>query len=659
MGFKKLFTPIKIRDLELPNRIVMSAAGTSFSKPSEDGRYVTDKLIQYHVARAKGGVGMQFTECCSVDYASSPAGFLAISHDKYLPDLKRLCDAVHAAGGRIGVQLWQGASCVASDPKAEILVPDGFTISADIFPGVDEDYYVAPVSKERLERVLDSYAQATRRAVEAGFDIIELHAGHNYLMHQMLSGGFNHRTDEYGGSFENRLRFPLKVVEAIRSNMPDGMPLSMRVSWKDDDLEDGLTPEQVIEFCKRAGELGVDLLNVSRGNVVNWATYFETPPTDLPNGFNVEAAARIRKETGMLVMPCGRINKPELAEQILENDQADLVVMLRAQMADPEFCNKVKAGKLSSIKYCNGCDQGCYGTFVKCLVDPNYEHITCVRNPALGEEATLSLTQAPVAKKVLVAGGGMAGIEAADALYKKGHKPILCEAGNHLGGQYLLAGMSPRKDDFAFVTRMAAQNILDEGVPVRLNTPVTPDLIEAEMPEAVIIAIGSSPFTPPIPGVDNKMVYGSHDVLAGVEIPTGKVVVIGGGLVGIEVSEFLAARGNSVTIVELKDSILGELNLMRQVGTQLAMEQEDITVMLKTSCLEIKDGQVLVETEGKQHVLDADYVVMAVGTKSNPSDDLQAVCEKNGIPYYVVGDAVAPRMALEAISEAYHAVLKI
>ena len=460
--FEKLFEPIKIRDLELRNRVVMSAMGTTSSSNTEDGKMVTDNLITYHAERARGGLGLNLIEVTSVDAASAPVCYLSIADDKYIPGFKRLTDAIHEAGGKACLQLWQGGIGVSSDPAAEIIVPS----DTEVAPGVT----IPAVSNERLLSLIDAYGEAARRAVEAGFDAIELHAAHTYLPHTMMSGGFNHRTDEWGGSFEKRERFPLEVIRAIRRNMPEGMPLSMRVSCHDDFLEGGLTIEEVIAFCKDAGKEGVDILNISRGNIITPATIYEVAPVDVPNGFNVEDAARIRRETGMLVMPCGRINKPELAEQILEEGKADMVIMSRAQLADPEFCNKAKAGKVSSIRYCIGCDQGCFDRFFKVLEDPSMKHITCARNPALLEEETMTLKKTGSPKKVLIIGGGIAGIEAADALLEAGHKPVIYEAGDHLGGQFELAGALPRKSDFTYACDMAIKKIEEEGAVIHLNS---------------------------------------------------------------------------------------------------------------------------------------------------------------------------------------------
>ena len=332
----------------------------------------------------------------------------------------------------------------------------------------------------------------------------------------------------------------------------------------------------------------------------------------------------------------------------------------RAQLADPDFCAKAKAGKLSSIKYCIGCDQGCYDYFYRSLSDPAVEHITCLRNPALLEEDALALSKAEAPKKVLVAGGGIAGMEAADILAKRGHTPILCEAGEKLGGQFALAGAAPRKADFVMAAHMAAQGIFDQGLDVRLNAPVTPELIHEIKPDAVIVAIGSAPIVPKIPGADNKQVFESHQVLAGAVIPTGKAVVIGGGLVGMEVAEYLCAKNCTVTVVEMKDAVLGELGEMRKIGVQMALALEPITTLMSTTCKEIREGQVIVETAGAEKTLDADLVVMAIGSKPRPSQDLQDFCAQNNIPCYVVGDALAaPRLALNAVHEAYQAARSI
>ena len=639
MAFDKLFSPIRIRGLELRNRVVMSAMGTHMT--GMDSSEANQKLIDYHAARAKGGVAMNTTEVCSVDPASSPKGFLAISEDKYIPGLKKLCDAVHEAGGKMCVQLWQGSLAVGMDPAAEMLVVSDMPVSPE--------YTLPGISIERLKSVVEAYGKAAARAVEAGFDAVEFHCAHNYLPHSFLSGGINHRTDEYGGSFENRVKFPLECIQTIRENIPEDMPLFMRVDCHDDFLENGLTTEEVIAFCKLAKEKGVDVLNVSRGNILTAAVVYETPPVDMPNGFNVEQAARIRKETGMLTMRAGRINTPGYAEEILENDQADLVVMARAQLADPEFCNKAKAGKLSAIKYCIGCDQGCYDYFV----DLSKEHITCLRNPAVGHEAEYALKKTENPKKVLIAGGGMAGLEAADVLVKRGHTPVIYEQSGRLGGQMLLAGVAPRKADTAMAAEMAAQNAVDSGVEIHLHTKVDAEVLKACGPDEVIIAIGAEPLIPSIDGVAESYVTDAHTVLRKQEKPDGNIVVIGGGLVGLEAAEYLKTPENQVTVVEMLEEVGKDLGEMRKIAVNMAVAEAGIRTMVNTKCLGIADHKVKVEKDGVSEELEADAVVIAVGAKSRPIEEITSVCGQMGIPCHVVGDAVKARRALNAVHEAF------
>ena len=640
--FDQLFEPIQIRGMKLRNRVVMSAMGTHESVESEDGKGVTDKLIAYHVARAKGGNGLNTVEVTAVDAASAPYGFLSIAQDQYISGFKKLNDAVHANGGKTCIQLWQGGLAVASDPKAEILVPNDMPLSAE--------YTVRGISNERLLDIIDKFGQAAKRAVEAGFDCLEFHCAHNYLPHSMLSGGINHRSDEWGGSFENRKKFPLKCIQSIRANMPEDMPLFMRIDCHDDMLEGGLTIEEVIDFCKDAKEYGVDVLNISRGNILTAATLYEVAPVDIENGFNVQDAARIRKETGMITMPCGRINTPEFAEKILEEDKADMVVMARAQLADPNFCNKAKEGKVNQIRYCIGCNQGCYDTFCASLSNPDIKHITCMRNPGLLEEANESLIPTKHPKKVLIIGGGIAGMEAALDLYETGNIPILCEKSSSLGGQFVLAGAILAKRDFKNAVDKMIQDVYESNIEVQLNKEVTKEDIEKIQPDALIVAIGSSPFVLPIQGHEKCMI--AHDVLSGkTQVPGENVVIIGGGLVGFETDEYLAAQNKKITVLEMKDKALQDLGPLRQITAQFAMAKMPIHIETSTEVEKIEDRVVV--TNQKEYPYDS--VIMAVGSKSNDT----SLYENLGIPTYIVGDCKKAGVALDAFRDAYHAVLEI
>lgn len=638
MTFNDLFSPIQIRGMKLKNRVIFPAMGTKM--PGND-KYVTQQLIDYHVARALGGNGLNFTEVCSVHGPSTPKGFLGIYDDKYLPGLRTLTDAIHEAGGKVGVQLWQGGIAVSSFQQSGIIV------SSDLKnPG--SDAVIPGASIETIQEVVEAFGSAAKRSVEAGFDCIEFHAGHNYMPHSFLSPALNTRTDEYGGSLENRARFLLEAIEAIRSNIPEDMPLFMRIVAHDDYLEGGLTIEETIEFCKMAKKAGVDVLDVSRGNLSTAAIKYEVPPIDVPKNFNVANAARIKKETGMLTVAVGRINDPGQADDIISSGQADMVVIGRGQLADADFCNKALEGRASSIVKCVGCNQGCFDGYVS----PDVPFITCLRNPALGREAEYLLVETTEPKKVLIAGGGVGGLEAALTLKRRGHHPILCEATDTLGGQFALAGEAPRKGEMKDAALAMGDMALAEGIDIRLSTPVTPELMGEIKPDQVIIAIGAEPFDLNIPGINLPHVTNSHDILDGIVAPKGNVVVVGGGLVGLEVAEYLAEQGSQITVVEMQDGVAKDLGQLRKICVMESMYAHQINTVTNAKCTEIKEDVIVLEVNGELKEIPCDGVVMAIGVKSRPADNLIAYCDEHGISHHTIGDALHPRRALDATFEA-------
>lgn len=638
MEFNNLFSPIKIRGMELKNRVEFPAMGT---KMATEDRFVTQQIIDYHVARALGGNGLNFTEVCSVYEKAAPKKFLAICDDKYISGLKKLADAIHEAGGKAGVQFWLGGLAVASDPDAMIIIPSDMPVQGT-------DITIPGATVEIIKEAINTFGEAARRAVEAGYDCIEFHAGHNYVPHTFLSPAFNHRTDEYGGSLENRARFSLECIKAIRNNIPEDMPLFMRIDAHDDYLENGLTIEEVIEFCKMAKEAGVDVLDVSRGNFSTAAIKYEVPPVDLPRGFNVENAARIKRETGMITVAVGRINDPAQAEEIISSGKADMVVIGRAQLADAEFCNKAKAGDVDSIVRCVGCNQGCYDGFVS----TEMPFITCMRNPALGREAEYALVKTNNPKKVLVAGGGMAGLEAAITLKRRGHNPIVCESGDSLGGQFVLAGAAPRKEEMMEAAIAMGEQAKREGVEIRLSTPITIELIEEVNPEEVIIAIGAEPMKLRVPGAELPQVTNSHAVLAGKVSVSGDVVVVGGGLVGLEVAEYLSGKVGKITVVEMLDQVAKDLGDLRKISVMESIYHSGINTLTNAKCIQIKDDAVIIEKARDVQEIKCNSVVVAIGAKSRSFDHIAAYCEEKKIPYHVIGDAVRARRALNSTAEA-------
>ena len=618
MYYNHVFSPIKVRGLEIKNRVVFPAMGT---KMLNGDSYVTDQLIDYHVARAKGGNGLNFTEVCSVYSKSSPKNFLAISDDKYIPGMKKLVDAIHEAGGLAGVQLWLGGSAVLfGDPTAMVVVPSDFQAAPN--------YVIPGASVETIKEAVEAFGTAAKRAVEAGFDTIEFHAGHNYTPHSFLSKAFNKRTDEYGGSLENRSRFLLECIEAIRNNIPEDMPLFMRIDAFDDYVE--------------------DVVDVSRGNFSSAAIKYEVPPVDLPRGFNVDNATRIKNETGLVTIAVGRINDPGQADEIIKDCKADMVVMGRAQLADPEFCNKAMRGEADSIIRCVGCNQGCYDGFS----DKDVPFITCLRNPALGREKEYELRKTEAPKKVLIIGGGVSGLQAATTLKERGHIPVVCEASDSLGGQFVLAGAAPRKEEMKLAAIHMGEVCEKAGIEIRLSTKVTPEVIKDVNPDEVIVAVGSSPMELNIPGSKLANVTNSHDVLAGKVKVDGDVVVVGGGLVGLEVAEYLSGKVGKITVVEMLNEVAKDLGQLRKICVMENLYKEGITTITNAKCVEIKDKAVVIDKEGALEEIPCDSVVVSIGSRARDYDEISVYCGKNNIPCHTIGDAVKARRALNCIKEA-------
>lgn len=638
--FDNLFTPIKVRDMEMRNRIIMPAMGTRMC----ENRYVSQRLIDYHAARAKGGSALNIIEVSSVHTPSAPFNFLSISEDCYIEGHKKLCDAIHAEGGKAGIQLWQGSIAVGMDPKARMLVVNDMPIGEFTLPAI---------TKDEIEEIIKCYGDAARRSVEAGYDCIEFHCAHNYLPHSFLSGGLNHRTDEYGGSFENRIKFPLACIKAIRANIPEGMPLFMRIDAKDDNLENGMSIEDTIMFCKLAKEYGVDVLDVSRGNIITPASVYEVPPIDIEQGFNIENAAEIRKGTGMLMVGVGRINHAELAETLLANDKVDMVVMGRAQLADPEFANKAKSGYVEDIVHCIGCNQGCYDGFTDVQ---NYPFITCMRNPMLGREKEYALEKASIKKKVLIIGGGVAGLEAAKVLKERNHEPVIYEASDHLGGQFLTAGKAPGKKEMEDATRSLALQVEKMGIEIHLNTNVDEVMLNSLAFDEAIIAVGASPI---MMGLHADNVVSAHDVLNEKKTVKGNIVVIGGGLVGLEVADYLASANNSVTVIEMLEKAGKDLGSLRAICVMQKMAQLKVNISTNTKFVSLCDHGVIVEVNGEEKMITCDYVVVAVGAKANDSSTLVSKLQDKHIPVHIIGDAKQARRALNAIHEAFDVARKI
>lgn len=639
MSNETLFSPFKIRGLELKNRIILPGMNTKMTKNKHD---IGDNLIAYHVARAKAGCALNIFECVALCPAPHAYMYMGLYNEHHVEQFKRLTSAVHEVGGTMGIQLWHGGFSpqLFFDETNTLETPDNLSV-------------------ERIHEIVEEFGRGARLAVEAGFDAVEFHAAHSYLPHEFLSPGMNKRTDEYGGSFENRCRFALEVVAAIRSNIPDDMPFFMRVGCIDELMEQVMTEQEIVDFINKAADLGVDVANISRGNAMSFATVYEVPPFNLRHGFNIENIYKIKQQIKIPVVAVGRINTGEMANRFIEEGKCDLVAIGREQLADPDWVTKVKEGREDEIRQCIGCVQGCYDA----VIDTKMPHITCTRNPMLCLEYK-GITKTDSPKKVMIIGGGMGGLLSAEFLKMRGHNPVIFEAADKLGGQFPLAGVAPMKEEWVEAAEWEIKKVRELGVEVRLGTRVTKDTIREFAPDHVIIAIGSDYVAPKLPGIDSQGVYTQYQVLKGEAAPEGHVAVIGCGLVGAEISELLASRGVQVTAIERKGVGTG-LNMLRRMFLKPEFKYYKINKMPGTNVTSLEPGKVHYEiTDRKTNtvstgVLECDNVVICTGITSRPYGELKEACDQMGVSVDVIGDALKARDARFATFEGYQAAMAI
>lgn len=637
MRCEALFKPIQIRNMTIRNRVMLPGMTTRLCL---DGGYVSDEMIAYYKAIARGGCGLVVVEATSVHMPSAPKNFLRICSDEYIPGLKKLTDAIHEEGACISIQLWQGGFAAwATDPSLVSMVPSDMD-----FRG----YQMKGASKELIAEVVEAYGEAARRAYEAGFDSVEFHCGHQYSPAHFLSG-FNKRTDEYGGTLENRARYPLACIHAMRAKLPEDFPIGMRVVAQDDYIENGTTLDDTITFINWAADAGVDFANISRGNKMTAAFRFEVPSMYTPKGFNLDNAAKIKAGVKIPIAGGGRVVDPEMAEAYVRDGKVDMVFVGRPQICDPQWCVKAKEGRLDDIVRCLSCNQGCLDNVQQAGGSKN---VTCVRNPVMGHnlERIIEKTQQP--KKVVVIGGGMGGMEAALLLHERGHQEILLEASDHLGGQFLLAGRAPHKEILEQAAVSRANQLKQAGVDIRMNTPATAELLDALDPDEIIVATGGVPIRLPVPGVDGENVYSFADVLDHKTSFTGDTVVIGGGLVGLECAFYLAQRGCKISIVDMLPKIGADISGGQAIDTMINIQMAGFQQVPNAKCVEITADGVVVEIDGEQKLIPGKNVVLANGSRSADHKWIDEYCAKKNIPCHVIGDAVSRRRVSNAIEEA-------
>ncbi len=631
----RLFSPLTIRGIVLKNRIVMPPMGTRYS--TYHGA-VTPRLIDYYVERARGGVGLIVVQFAAVSPEGCSSCYpLAIWDDAFVPGLRRLARAVQDAGAPVAIQLAHAGG------NTEIAYAGTQPVGPSAVPATGR-----PVPREltlaEIRALVEAFGQAARRAIDAGFDMVQLHMAHGYLINQFLSARFNRRTDRYGGDLESRSRFALEALDRVREVVGGNTAVSCRLN-ADDGVPGGLSPAEALVVARLLEEHGADVIDVSAG--IGDTFYMSSPPMALPPGYLVPLAARIKGAVNVPVVAAGKIHDPSLAEAILVTGQADLIAVGRGLIADPEWPRKAAEGRYDEICPCLTCNRPeCYGRTIVRQAD-----MSCVTNPAVGREALFRLEPVASPKAILVAGGGPAGMEFATIASRRGHRVTLCERADRLGGQLNLAAVPPGKQDLARLTGYLAGQLAKYQVEVRLGCTVTRDLVRRLAPDAVVVATGARPLVPDVPGAAAYAVT-AWDILEGKVAPGNRMVVIGGGAVGCETAAYMAHRGAQVTILEMLPELAQEFVPWTRkllIGSLADLGVEIITQARVTA---IESNAVHYDRLGLSNRLaPVDTVVLALGAVSERgiADELVS----DGLSPFVLGDSLRPRSVAEAMREGF------
>ena len=643
---QKLWQPGRIGSMEVKNRLVMPPMGTGLA--TKEG-IVTDRQIEYYSERARGGAGLVIVELACVD---SPVGKamvrqIAIDDDDFLPGLTRLAEAIRQQGARAAIQIHHaGRQTSARYTGFQPVAPSPIPLTGgELFPMTGGELPRELTSAE-IATLVTRFAEAAERAMKAGFDGVEIHAAHCYLVCQFLSPLSNHRQDSYGGSIENRARFLLQIIEAIRSRVGRDYPVWCRLSAMEIGVEGGITLEETQTVAQLAEKAGVNAIHVSAHTVAP----AHRPPTAQAPGSFVPFAEAVKKVVSIPVIAVGRI-LPELGEDILHQGKADFVSIGRPLLADSHLPQKAATGTLEDIRPCLYC--------LSCLDSLNWrkEGLCCIVNPALGREQEYRIRRAERAKVVVVVGGGPGGMEAARIAALRGHKVFLLDDGEELGGQLLLASKPPFKDTIETFRQYLVRQVTRLGIELRLRQRFTADLVAELRPDVVVLATGVVPFVPQIPGVHGKQVVHASVALSGGS--TGdRVAVIGAELVGCETALYLAERGKKVTIMRRGPEPATKVNQFIRMPLISRLQAKGVSILTGVEYEEItKDGVIIKSRAGERKIIEADTVVLAAGAK--PNTELLAPLQSRVPQVISVGDCVEPRGIREAVEEGCRAGLAV
>ncbi|MFZ5584825.1 MAG: FAD-dependent oxidoreductase [Thermodesulfobacteriota bacterium] len=659
-----LFSPLTINQLTLRNRIVMPAIHLNYTP----GGKVSDQLVAFYAERAQGGAGLMIVGGCAINELAGGPIFVSIKDDDDIPGLSRLAQAAHDHGAAIGVQLYMAGAY----SHQALIGQQAVSASPHTSRFTKED--ARELSIEEIDLVQNDFARAALRAKKAGMDMVEILGSAGYLICQFLSPRINRRTDRYGGSLENRMRFGLETIAKVRAAVGPEFCVGIRIAGNDFVPESHTNAEAAI-FAKACEQAGVDLINVTGG----WhETLVPQITSELPAAGFSYLARGVRRAVTVPVAASNRIHSPGLAEDILARGDADLACMCRPLLADPNLPKKAQAGRPELIRRCIACNQGCFDAV------PLLQPVGCTVNPRAGREAKAprDLPPARQPQTVVVVGGGPAGCMAAIAAARRGHHVILLEAAPRLGGQPAWYAEAVAKPDFASIAQWQGAQLADLGVDVRLGCQADLEAIAALEPDSVILATGARPARPDIPGLELPMVADAWDVLRGQVRPRGRVVVIGGGAVGLETALNVARRGAltpeqvyflalfRAEAPQVVDRLVAEgshpvtvLEALPKIGQGIGrstrwvvfgqLKRFGVETHTKVKVLAVQEKGVQAQTAEGERFFPAETVILAAGAR--PVDELAAGLKARGVNVVKVGDAAGGGSVLAAVAQGYQA----
>ncbi len=665
--YRYLFSSIRINTLEIKNRIAYPSLGLLYSRDGKlNGRY-----FNYFQERANGGAGLVTVGPVGVDFIGSGAIALSLAHDEAMLDFRKLSGIIKDGGARAWVQLFHAGAY--SHP----MFVDG---QQPIAPSAVYSRYSQTTPREMtvedIHQVQEAFAQAAERAKAAGFDGVEILASAGYLITQFLSPRTNQRTDDYGGSFENRVRFPRELIELVRKRLGSDYPLTIRMAGNDF-VRDSNTDADTPEFARVYEQAGADAINVTGG----WhESRIPQLPMHLPRSAFAFLALNIKKEVSVPIIASNRISDPNSAEQIIKDGYADMVNLGRVLIADPQWPQKAFEGKVDEIRPCVGCSQGCTDEVF------NGRPVFCVGNARAGFEGERQLLKTDDPKKVMVVGAGAGGLEAAVTAAICGHQVDVYEKDSDIGGQLWIAGAPHHKQEILEFIRYYRAQINKHQIPLHLNTTVDTHVVKKQNPDYIILAEGAEPLLPQIDGYDDPCVYSAWQVLKGNPLLGKSVAVIGGGSVGLETALFIAAKGtitpetlhflfayeavsperlrklmfqgsSKVTVFEMLPRIGQDVGKSTRWILFDNLKRFKVSVKTGTTVTSIRKGTVKFKKDDKEEEMQFDHVVLASGSQSVPG--LSAKVKKLGIPFATVGDGIRPGKLNEAIHGGFLAAMNI